>query len=184
MNVCDHCKRLPIGKNRHDAAPIEYSIIGVKTQDPTKSGGKSRATEKEVVRIPLSLCDPCITIFNRKLGYFIHGIREEVMSDPDPALKGTQGAVSERFSGRFIETGEPNLSGMPRSQSTMAHMEGTRPGVQNISKRPTSANLTDSNPVDEVLKDPSAWVDLSFDQVAVSEETEHEERLQQERDEG
>lgn len=75
MIVCDCCKLTPIGKNRSKAKPFDYQIVGTKVEDPSTKSAAKKAVAREVVKIDLHLCDDCITIFNQRLGAFIHAMK-------------------------------------------------------------------------------------------------------------
>jgi hypothetical protein len=84
MIVCDRCKKIPskAGKNE----PFLYELTGTKVEE-TRVGKKGAAAGREIVKITMHLCEGCITSFNRDLGYFISGIRENetVEIDNNPA---------------------------------------------------------------------------------------------------
>jgi len=73
MNVCDHCQRIPKGKDAN-RKPFVYTLLGLKD-------------EREIVRIELHICDICLTDFNKKLGQFVHAMKLNedltIQSNPD-----------------------------------------------------------------------------------------------------
>lgn len=82
MIICDRCKKVPKGTKNQ---PFLYELTGTKMEE-TKTGKRGTATGREIVKIPMHLCDPCITEFNKSLGHFIGGVRdnEPVEFDNDP----------------------------------------------------------------------------------------------------
>lgn len=51
--------------------------MGLKTEERKE---KQKATEREIVRIDMHLCDPCIAEFNSRLGIFVNKIRQEAVA--------------------------------------------------------------------------------------------------------
>jgi hypothetical protein len=98
MIICDRCKKVP-AKGKHE--PFLYELVGSKMEE-TKVGKRGAAVGREIVKIPMHLCDTCITAFNRELGAFIVGIRD---NEPVEFENDTSRPVglTERDFGRGVE---------------------------------------------------------------------------------
>jgi hypothetical protein len=100
MIVCDRCKKIPSkGKNE----PFLYELTGSKMEE-TKTGKGRPAAGREIVKIPMHLCDGCITAFNRGLGAFIVSVRDNEPAEFENDLSQPVG-ITERDFG----TNDPTL---------------------------------------------------------------------------
>jgi hypothetical protein len=63
MRICDRCKNL-----KAKCFEVHNRVSKVEEK-------KGRSSEREIVDIPLDLCDPCLTEWNKEVGYLITRIR-------------------------------------------------------------------------------------------------------------
>jgi hypothetical protein len=73
MKVCDICKRVDHKKHR----PQEVNVAVIKQEERSK-----KLVPREMVTIPVDLCESCISDFLSRLGSWIQKIREEVPLPP------------------------------------------------------------------------------------------------------
>lgn len=88
MIICDRCKKIPRGGK---SEPFLYEIVGTKMEE-TKTGKRGTASGREIVKIAMHLCDHCISMFNRDLGFFCHSIRNDEFEEMNRSTEASREA--------------------------------------------------------------------------------------------
>jgi hypothetical protein len=125
MIVCDVCKKIPKGGKNE---PFLYEITGSKMEE-TKVGKKGAAAGREIVKIPMHLCDGCITVVNRNLGRLVSSMQEneptEFEHDPSKPV-----GITEREFAHTAEQAQANVANRVRGEddpSLMANRDFVSP---------------------------------------------------------